>query len=192
MQGPERSGSSFHKDPNSTSAWNGVVTGAKKWILYPPHITPPGVQPISHSLPAFHNLGIQVQEGLSNGWDPNGGLWSCQAGWETSLQISQQFIADSSLHVAGVVASEDGADVATPVSLIEWFLNFHAQTQEGRVKPRECVVKAGELLFVPRGWWHMALNLEANLLSSTATQFSSIIPIHFTSVQVIGCRAMSE
>lgn len=60
----------------------------------------------------------------------------------------------------GVVASEDGADVATPVSLIEWFLDFYEETQSGRIKPRECIVQAGELLFVPRGWWHMALNLE--------------------------------
>ena len=40
--GPARSGSSFHQDPNATSAWNGVIYGSKKWILYPPHITPPG------------------------------------------------------------------------------------------------------------------------------------------------------
>ncbi|KIY99244.1 F-box protein [Monoraphidium neglectum] len=41
--GPRRSGSSFHVDPNATSAWNAVITGAKKWILYPPGCTPPGV-----------------------------------------------------------------------------------------------------------------------------------------------------
>ena len=40
--GPARSGSSFHQDPNATSAWNAVIYGSKKWILYPPHITPPG------------------------------------------------------------------------------------------------------------------------------------------------------
>ena len=43
--GPEKSGSSFHKDPNATSAWNATVTGSKKWILYPPHVIPPGVYP---------------------------------------------------------------------------------------------------------------------------------------------------
>lgn len=26
--------------------------------------------------------------------------------------------------------------------------------------PLECTLRAGELLFVPRGWWHAALNLE--------------------------------
>ena len=41
--GGARSGSVFHIDPNGTSAWNAVVRGAKKWILYPPGCPPPGV-----------------------------------------------------------------------------------------------------------------------------------------------------
>jgi hypothetical protein len=32
-------------DPNATSAWNGLISGRKKWIFYPPHVTPPGVFP---------------------------------------------------------------------------------------------------------------------------------------------------
>ena len=43
--GPARSGSSFHVDPNATSAWNAVVRGRKKWILFPPGCPPPGVVP---------------------------------------------------------------------------------------------------------------------------------------------------
>lgn len=53
--GPARSGSSFHQDPNATSAWNAVIYGAKKWILYPPHITPPGK-------PCLHPLAHQEQD----------------------------------------------------------------------------------------------------------------------------------
>ncbi|KAK5001016.1 hypothetical protein LTR66_000221 [Elasticomyces elasticus] len=44
--GPERSGSTFHKDPNATSAWNAVLRGAKYWIMFPSSSSlppPPGV-----------------------------------------------------------------------------------------------------------------------------------------------------
>jgi hypothetical protein len=44
--GPERSGSTFHKDPNATSAWNAVLRGSKYWIMFPSSAAyppPPGV-----------------------------------------------------------------------------------------------------------------------------------------------------
>ena len=57
--------------------------------------------------------------------------------------------------------SADGTEVATPLSLVEWFADFYAEAQAGAVRPVEGIVRAGELLFVPRGWWHLAMNLEA-------------------------------
>ncbi|KAA8516843.1 hypothetical protein F0562_017339 [Nyssa sinensis] len=102
--GPAGSGSSFHIDPNSTSAWNAVIKGSKKWVLFPPEVVPPGVHP-----------------------------------------------------------SPDGAEVACPVSIIEWFMNFYSATRNWEKKPIECVCKAGEVIFVPNGWWHLVINLEDSI-----------------------------
>ncbi|KAJ3554017.1 hypothetical protein NPX13_g10732 [Xylaria arbuscula] len=98
--GPERSGSTFHKDPNATSAWNAVVRGSKYWIMFPP-----------------------------------------------------------SSQVPGVFVSEDSSEVTSPLSIAEWLLEFHA---EARKVPGciEGVCKAGEILYVPSGWWHLVANLE--------------------------------
>ncbi|KAL6005105.1 Arginine-specific demethylase jmj22 [Asimina triloba] len=102
--GPAGSGSSFHVDPNSTSAWNAVIRGSKKWVLFPPDMVPPGVHP-----------------------------------------------------------SPDGAEVASPVSIIEWFMNFYGETKRWKKRPVECVCRAGEVVFVPNGWWHLVINLEDSI-----------------------------
>ena len=54
--------------------------------------------------------------------------------------------------------------MATPVSLMEWFLNFWDQAMEGPVQPLQGTVGPGEVIFVPSGWWHMAINLEVRQL----------------------------
>ncbi|KAI5479766.1 transcription factor jumonji/aspartyl beta-hydroxylase domain containing protein [Pseudohyphozyma bogoriensis] len=41
--GPTKSGSTWHQDPNGTSAWNAVTAGLKAWVMFPPEVTPPGV-----------------------------------------------------------------------------------------------------------------------------------------------------
>lgn len=41
--GPRGSGSGWHKDPNNTSAWNGVIKGSKRWWMCPPRHPPAGV-----------------------------------------------------------------------------------------------------------------------------------------------------
>ncbi|KAI0842106.1 Clavaminate synthase-like protein [Hypoxylon sp. FL0890] len=101
--GPKRSGSTFHKDPNGTSAWNAVLEGSKYWVMFPP-----------------------------------------------------------TAQVPGVYVSEDSSEVTSPLSIAEWLLEFH---EEARAVPGcvEGVCKAGEILHVPSGWWHLVVNLEAGI-----------------------------
>jgi hypothetical protein len=100
--GPRNSGSSFHKDPNGTSAWNACIRGSKKWIFFPPDHPPPGVHPSSNE-----------------------------------------------------------GDVTAPMSVLEWYMNYYDSAREAgsKVGAVECTVKAGEIVFVPSGWWHAVINL---------------------------------
>jgi hypothetical protein len=98
--GGARSGSAWHKDPNATSAWNATLRGRKRWLLLPPHSTPPGVRP-----------------------------------------------------------SVDLLEVVAPLSISEWVRGFYAECRE---MPQliEADAGPGDVVFVPRGWWHMVVNLE--------------------------------
>ncbi|ETL99842.1 hypothetical protein L917_03374 [Phytophthora nicotianae] len=104
--GPKKSGSSFHIDPNATNAWNGVIRGSKKWIMFPPGQVPPGIHP-----------------------------------------------------------SEDGSEVSSPVSLMEWFVTFYKDVQKlpAHLKPLEGICREGETMFVPHGWWHTVLNIDESV-----------------------------
>ena len=103
VAGPARTGAPWHIDPNNTSAWNALVSGRKRWALYPPGCPPPGTQVTA---------------------DPDG----------------------------------DIENIETPTSL-RWYLDVYpALTYEQR--PFEFVQKAGEIVFIPAGWYHMVLNLE--------------------------------
>lgn len=99
IMGPKRSGSTFHIDPNGTSAWNACVIGRKKWVMYPPGCIPPGVYPTS-----------------------------------------------------------DNSEVTSPISVAEWFLQYYKAGSA-----YECVVEPGEIMFVPRGWWHTVINLDDSI-----------------------------
>ncbi|ORY62143.1 F-box domain-containing protein [Pseudomassariella vexata] len=99
--GPESSGSTFHKDPNATSAWNAVIQGSKYWLMFPPSVPQP----------------------------------------------------------PGVFVSEDSSEVTSPLSIAEYLLSFHAEARK-TAGCLEGICRAGEVLFVPSGWWHLVVNIE--------------------------------
>ena len=103
--GPPRSGSSIHVDPLATSAWNALISGQKRWVLYPPD---KGL-----SKPLLKPKGIGL----------------------------------------------DGESVT-------WFQKAYPMTQTkewsevgGCPKSFDVVQNAGEIMFVPDGWWHAVLNI---------------------------------
>lgn len=44
LLGPKRSGTGVHIDPLATSAWNTLLYGRKRWVLFPPQFTKPEVK----------------------------------------------------------------------------------------------------------------------------------------------------
>ena len=103
--GPPRSGSSVHVDPLATSAWNALISGQKRWVLYPPD------KGLTKSLLKPRGIGL------------------------------------------------DGESVT-------WFQKAYPLTQTrewsevgGCPKSFDVVQNAGEIMFVPDGWWHAVLNV---------------------------------
>ncbi|KAI5308625.1 hypothetical protein KEM55_005265, partial [Ascosphaera atra] len=119
--GPTRSGSSFHKDPNATSAWNAVLRGAKYWIMFPAknmgnkNFTPPGVfvsddqsevtAPLSIAewLLTFHAEARRTP-GCLEGICHEGEILHVPSGWwhlvvnlEPSVAITQNFVPEKHL-----------------------------------------------------------------------------------------------
>lgn len=111
--GPARSGSTFHKDPNATSAWNAVIRGSKYWIMFrssssiPP---PPGVfvsddqsevtSPLSIAewLLGYHAEARRTP-GCKEGICFEGEVLHVPSGWyhlvlnlETSIALTQNFV----------------------------------------------------------------------------------------------------
>lgn len=129
--GPERSGSTFHKDPNGTSAWNAVVQGSKYWIMFPPSTQVPGVyvsedssevtSPLSIAewLLTFHaeaRLLPECVEGIC-GKDEilhvPSGWWHLVVNLEPGIALTQNFVPQSAnLHLLAHVLSflKDKAD----------------------------------------------------------------------------------
>jgi len=97
---PSGSGTNFHFDPNGTSAWNWVIRGRKRWLLYPPGDAPPGVR-----------------------FDGTTGILR-----------------------------------APPTA--EWLEEVHESLEERARPVFDFVQSPGEVVFVPRGWWHAVLNLD--------------------------------
>ncbi|OAL55895.1 Clavaminate synthase-like protein [Pyrenochaeta sp. DS3sAY3a] len=130
IMGPKHSGSTFHKDPNATSAWNAVLTGSKYWLMFPagPGIEPPpGVivsddqseitSPLSIAeyMLTFHELARDTP-GCREGICFAGEVLHVPSGWfhlvlnlEDSLALTQNFVPKKKLaDVLGFLRDQRG------------------------------------------------------------------------------------
>lgn len=119
IMGSARSGSTFHKDPNSTSAWNVAIQGRKLWVMLPPGIQPPGVStddeesevtsPVGIAewvISGFYNDIFKINNGdsVQVGITFPGECMYVPAGWwhlviniDDSIAITQNFVPQSKL-----------------------------------------------------------------------------------------------
>lgn len=114
--GGARSGSTFHKDPNNTCAWNACISGMKLWVMLPPSITPPGVMvdadesevtsPVGIGewvLSGFYNDVIKLPETLVGITFPGecmyvpSNWWHLVINLQDSIAITENFVPNNNL-----------------------------------------------------------------------------------------------
>jgi hypothetical protein len=164
--GPARSGSTFHKDPNATSAWNTPLTGSKYWLMFPSSANlppPPGVilsddaseitSPLSIAeyMLSFHEL-ARATPGCREGVCYAGEVLHVPSGWfhlvlnlEESIALTQNFVSRTKLSEVlrflrdcpdQVSGFKD--DVADPYGLfVERLRDSHPETLEEGLKELE-------------------------------------------------------
>ncbi|KAG2497828.1 hypothetical protein HYH03_004098 [Edaphochlamys debaryana] len=114
--GPARAGASWHVDPSLTSAWNSLLSGRKRWALYPPHRPPPGLVldeggqedesssftslqwflEVYPTLPPEQRPVEFVQNPGETVFVP-GGWWHAVLNLETSVAVTQNYVGASNL-----------------------------------------------------------------------------------------------
>lgn len=193
--GPVRGGSTFHKDPNATSAWNAPLTGSKYWLMFPsgPNIPPPpGVivsedasevtSPLSIAeyMLTFHEV-ARATPGCKEGICHAGEVLHVPSGWfhlvlnlEDSIALTQNFVPRKKLSEVLRFLKDSVADqisgfkdeVVDPYSLfVERLKEKHPDILEQGLKEMEEKSKGG------RGKWE-ELTKPAGLEESEGAGFS--------------------
>jgi histone arginine demethylase JMJD6 len=182
-------GFTIHVDPHATCAWNALLVGRKRWVLLPPD-TPLGLVLPSQAARA-------APGGESMGGADGGG----SAGPAT--------VAGDTSDNDGHSDSDSECDAALPPSessAAAWFdcvypsLRARAAREYGLgdggpgpgaarpLRVLEGVQAPGEVIFVPAGWWHVALNLPPEAGAAGGASAVSVAVTH----NYMGARDFGE
>jgi hypothetical protein len=128
--------------------------------------------------------------------------------WNVSLKGRKRWIFyPPGVAPPGVHPSEDGDEVALPLSVGEWILQYwqeHVERSSSKMtppneRPYECTAHPGDAIFVPHGWWHMVVNLDDDY--NLAMTHNYVSPSNLGNVlkffkerkdQISGCRDRVE
>jgi histone arginine demethylase JMJD6 len=142
--GPVRSGTTCHIDPLGTSAWNTLLYGRKRWILFPPGTSK---ELVKGRAPGIRLKGEDDEPVVCDVLPP---LPCCLS---RSLVCQDYFVnmvpRIKSTGVSGVIEFVQEPGLGRPYRNCLSFLF-------GMVFGWS----AGETVFVPGGWWHAVLNIE--------------------------------
>ncbi|CAJ1946256.1 unnamed protein product [Cylindrotheca closterium] len=132
--------------------------------------------------------------------DPN-----CTHAWNACIEGRKRWIFyPPGVNPPGIFPSEDGDEVALPLSVGEWLMQYweeHTKQYRSRPpheRPMECTVGPGDVIFVPHGWWHSVINLDDRNIAITHNYVSPSnlgnVLKFFTAKQdqISGCRDRKE
>ena len=132
--------------------------------------------------------------------DPN-----CTHAWNASIVGAKKWIFyPPGVNPPGVYPSADGDEVAVPLSVGEWITQYweehchRLRHDPPAQRPLECTVAAGDVIFVPHGFWHMVINLDEVNIAITHNYVSrsnlgNVLRFLTTKQdQISGCRDRAE
>lgn len=146
--GAPNSGFTLHQDPNGTSAWNSLIVGRKRWVMFPPSI------PESQ---LFLPL-------TRNGTGHSSGAGACGGNVESDTKSPAD---DAIISVNDNDDDNDDDNDKFHGSAVDWFENVYPTLKEraSELGMYEFIQEPGDTVFVPYDWWHIVLNLPANTTS---------------------------